>query len=105
MGGKGMQPFSYQIECWQAISEGKSGMVNAPTGCGKNCSVFLGELIRQINTNQNNHQHLNTKGIRLLWITPHRALAKDIARAMQEAIDQLELPWQVGIRNGDTSIS
>jgi len=105
MGSKGMQPFSYQIECWQAISEGKSGMVNAPTGCGKTFSVFLGELIRQINISHYNHQPINTKGIKLLWITPLRALAKDIARAMQEAIDQLELPWQVGIRNGDTSVS
>ncbi len=105
MGSKGMQPFSYQIECWQAISEGKSGMVNAPTGCGKTFSVFLGEMIRQINISHNNHHPLNTKSIRLLWITPLRALAKDIARAMQEAIDQLELPWQVGIRNGDTSVT
>ncbi len=39
----------------------------------------------------------------MLWITPLRALAKDIDRAMEEVISELNLAWQVGIRNGDTS--
>ena len=32
-----------------------------------------------------------------------RALAKDIARAMEEVIVELNMQWRVGIRNGDTS--
>ncbi len=46
------------------------------------------------------HNHL-----RLLWITPLRALAKDIGRAMEEVIEELGMQWQVGIRNGDTEIN
>jgi ATP-dependent Lhr-like helicase len=40
-----------------------------------------------------------------LWITPLRALAKDIGRAMEEVIEELGMNWKIGIRNGDTSIS
>ena len=43
--------------------------------------------------------------MQLLWITPLRALAKDIGRAMEEVIDELDMKWKVGIRNGDTSIA
>ena len=33
-----------------------------------------------------------------------RALAKDIGRAMEDVIAQLNMQWQIGIRNGDTDI-
>jgi ATP-dependent helicase Lhr and Lhr-like helicase len=46
-----------------------------------------------------------TIGLQLLWITPLRALAKDIGRAMEEVISELGMAWQVGVRNGDTSTS
>jgi ATP-dependent Lhr-like helicase len=38
----------------------------------------------------------------MIWITPLRSLSKDIAKAMQEAIDEIGLDWAVGVRNGDT---
>ena len=41
----------------------------------------------------------------MLWITPFRALAKDIGRAMEEVINELGMRWKVGIRNGDTAIA
>jgi ATP-dependent Lhr-like helicase len=44
-------------------------------------------------------------GIKLLWITPLRSLAKDLARAMTEVCTELELDWHVGVRNGDTAQS
>lgn len=98
------KPFDFQEQAWQHIIDNKSGLVNAPTGCGKTYSVFLGALIQFINEYPNDHQAKKNNGLRLLWITPLRALAKDIARAMQEAIEQLGMPWRVGIRNGDTEI-
>jgi ATP-dependent Lhr-like helicase len=39
----------------------------------------------------------------MLWITPLRALTNDIRKAMQEVCDELELPWRIGTRTGDTS--
>lgn len=45
------------------------------------------------------------QGIRLLYITPLRALTRDLALAVQEPIDAMNWPLRVGIRNGDTSTS
>lgn len=99
------KPFKFQTETWKAISEGRSGLVNAPTGFGKTFSVFLGAVISYINTHPDTFLKEKNNGIRLLWITPLRALAKDIARAMEEVINALGLKWKVGIRNGDTSVA
>lgn len=82
--------------------EGLSGIVNAPTGFGKTYSVFLAAVIDYINHNPDYTTKQNS-GLQLLWISPLRALAKDIARAMQEALAELNIPWQVAIRNGDTA--
>jgi len=98
-------PFAFQEETWQHIVNKKSGLVNAPTGCGKTYSVFLGAVISFINEHPDNYKTKNKNGLQLLWITPLRALAKDIGRAMEEVIDELGMSWQIGIRNGDTSMS
>jgi ATP-dependent helicase Lhr and Lhr-like helicase len=100
-----MQPFAFQEEAWQAIINGESGLVNAPTGCGKTYSVFLGALMQFIETHPTNYKTASKNGLQLLWITPLRALAKDIGRAMEEVITALGMQWKVGIRNGDTSIA
>ncbi|MEI6946888.1 ligase-associated DNA damage response DEXH box helicase [Paraflavisolibacter sp. H34] len=103
LASKGFQPFAYQQETWQHISNGNSGLVNAPTGSGKTFSVFLGALIQFINQHPDRYAAKGKNGLQLLWITPLRALAKDIGRAMEEVIRELGLQWQVGIRNGDTT--
>lgn len=102
---KGRYPFSFQEETWQYIIDKKSGLVNAPTGCGKTFSVFIGAIIQFINEHPEKYKTKNKNGLQLIWITPLRALAKDIGRAMEEVIDELGMAWRVGIRNGDTTIS
>lgn len=94
---KGYTPFSFQQKTWENYAAGYSGMVVAPTGFGKTFSVFLAVLIDFMN-----HQDAYKKGLKLLWITPLRSLAKDLGRAMQEAIDEIGLDWTVEVRNGDT---
>ncbi|MBP6022173.1 ligase-associated DNA damage response DEXH box helicase [Ferruginibacter sp.] len=97
-------PFAFQQQSWQHIVNGDSGLVNAPTGCGKTYSVFLGAIIQFINQHPNDYQSKKNNDLQLLWITPLRALAKDIARAMEEVIAALGMNWRIGIRNGDTAI-
>jgi ATP-dependent Lhr-like helicase len=99
MDALGQEPFSFQSQTWERFHNGYSGMVIAPTGFGKTFSVFIGVLIHFMN-NPDKHK----PGLQLLWITPLRSLAKDLARAMQEAIDQIGLDWTVEVRNGDTDI-
>ena len=105
LAGKGHRPFPFQEETWEHIIHGKSGLVNAPTGFGKTFSVFLGAVIDFINQHPNNYKTKSKNGLQLLWVTPLRALGKDIARAMEEVITELGMSWKVGIRNGDTDVS
>ncbi|RZN76443.1 MAG: ligase-associated DNA damage response DEXH box helicase, partial [Winogradskyella sp.] len=49
-----------------------------------------------------NHPEKYPKGLKLLWISPLRSLAKDLAKAMTEAVDDIGLDWSVQVRNGDT---
>ena len=103
LSSKSNKPFAFQQETWQHIINGTSGLVNAPTGCGKTYSVFLGSIIQFINDNTTTYQQKSKNGLQLIWITPLRALAKDVGRAMEEVIFELGMQWKVGIRNGDTS--
>ena len=96
------QPFLFQQQTWEHIQAGNSGLVNAPTGYGKTFSVFLGAIIQYINQHPEDYQTKKNNGLQLLWITPLRALAKDIARAMNEVVTGLGMQWQIGMRNGDT---
>ena len=97
LGGKGFEPFGFQLETWEKFGKNYSGMVIAPTGFGKTYSVFLAVITDFLNNPENYKD-----GLQLLWITPLRALAKDIAKAMTEAIDEIGLDWKVAVRNGDT---
>lgn len=103
--GKGFHAFQFQEEAWQHIINGDSGLVNAPTGCGKTFSVFLGSVIQFINEHEKNYQSKKNNGLQLLWVTPLRALAKDIGRAMEQVVFELGMQWRVAIRNGDTDVN
>lgn len=97
MADKNISPFRFQIETWKKFGNGYSGMVVAPTGFGKTYSVFLALISDFLNRPEK-----YGKGLKMIWITPLRSLSKDIAKAMQEAIDEIGLDWAVGVRNGDT---
>ncbi len=97
MADKGISPFTFQTETWRKFGNGYSGMVIAPTGFGKTYSVFLAMICDFLNRPEKYR-----KGLKMIWITPLRSLSKDIAKAMQEAIDEIGLDWLVGVRNGDT---
>ena len=101
---KGLTPFAFQQQAWQHIVNGESGLVNAPTGCGKTFSVFLGSVIDFINRYPDDYKTKKKNGLQLMWVTPLRALAKDIGRAMNDVVEELGLQWKIGIRNGDTTL-
>ena len=97
MDSKNQEPFPFQIQTWEKFSRGYSGMVVAPTGFGKTFSVFLAVVIDFLN-----HPEHYPKGLKLLWISPLRSLAKDLAKAMTEAVEEIGLDWDIQVRNGDT---
>lgn len=100
---KQWQQFPFQKEMERAFLKGYSGLLNAPTGSGKTFAMFLPFIADYINKHPNDYRTRKNNGLQLLWITPLRALTNDIRKAMQTVVDDLDLPWKVGSRTGDTS--
>lgn len=100
----GWTPFGFQLETWQAYLDGFNGLVNAPTGSGKTYSLLMPILLEFIRDNQE-RKNIKDLGLQAIWITPIRALSKEIELSAQRLIDGLGIPWKVGVRSGDTKIS
>jgi ATP-dependent Lhr-like helicase len=100
---KGWHAFPFQEEVWQAYLDGKNGLLNAPTGSGKTYALWMPVLIDWINRNADTYKTKTNNGLQLLWITPLRALTKDIHKAMQTVSWELDIPWLIKVRTGDSS--
>jgi len=99
---QGWTPMNFQKETWVHIIDGKSGLVNAPTGSGKTYSIFIGILLDFIIKNPN-HTSKSNHGLQLIWVSPIRALAKEIQMSCQRAAEALGVKWQIEIRTGDST--
>lgn len=93
---------TFQKDAADAYLSGKNGLVNAPTGSGKTYSLWIPILIRHINEIAVKSSK-PTKGLKVLWITPLRALSKDLHRNMEMAVSEMNLKWEIGVRTGDTN--
>ena len=120
---QGWKPLPFQRDVWQRYLDGESGLLHTPTGSGKTLAAFGGPLLEALATDPatarigarllpNGGKDCGIKGrgrdgasgrIKVLWITPLRALATDTVRALREPIDALGLDWQVGMRTGDAT--
>ncbi|MFG0293738.1 MAG: DEAD/DEAH box helicase [Phycisphaerales bacterium JB050] len=103
-------PFDFQREAWQAYSRAEDGLVHAPTGMGKTLSVWLGPVSEWLDEHPEHApstevERALAEPLRVLWITPLRALASDTLDALQQPIRDLGLPWTVEKRTGDTAQS
>ncbi len=93
--GRGWEVFPFQREVWEAFAAGESGLVHCSTGAGKTYAVWFAALLAE---------QLEAAGsLRVLWVTPLRALAADTERALLGPLEELDLDWSVGRRTGDTS--
>lgn len=101
---RGWRAFPFQLEAWRAYLDGYHGMINAPTGSGKTYALLLPILLEFIREFPEAGERTNS-GLRAVWITPIRALTREIQASAQRAIDELGLQWEVGIRSGDTATS
>ncbi len=79
---KKWKAFPFQKQTWKAYLSGKDGMLNAPTGSGKTYTMGLGILTEYLE-NQDSKDHQT--GIQAIWITPIRALAKEIEFSLSTA--------------------
>lgn len=95
---KAWSPFPFQIQTWEAYWRGCNGLLNAPTGSGKTLAMFMPVLTECLAQ----PEHKAFKGLKLLWLTPLRSLSRDIAHACQSVCQDLDAPWEIGLRTGDT---
>lgn len=99
---RGRQPFPFQLETWQAYLDGRSGLIHAPTGTGKTQAAFWGPLLEWLSQGK---APTTPPRLRVLWVTPMRALAADTEQALHEIITDLDIGWSVERRTGDTAVS
>lgn len=92
---QGWTPHAFQVDAWEHIRAGRSGLLNVPTGSGKTLAA-LGGVLTPSRT---------TGSVHTVYITPIRALARDIGDALRQPCDALGLGWRVEERTGDTSSS
>ena len=108
---RGWSAFKFQHEAWAAYTDGRSGLIHASTGLGKTYAAWLGPVMESLQTRDDTrHARLtgerrSSEPLRVLWITPLRALANDTAQNLRAPIDDLGLNWSVEVRTGDTSSS
>lgn len=95
--GLGFTPHSFQIEAWDAAAKGQSGLIQVPTGSGKTYAAYLGALARALESDR--------EGLKILYLTPLRAVTRDVEQALRRPVDDLKLPLRVESRTGDTGQS
>ena len=101
---KGQKPFRFQRETWKAYSDGFSGLMHSATGTGKTLAAWLAPILYWLKNNPN-RRDWNPKippPLRVLWVTPLRALAKDTENALRAPLEKIGLPWLLGSRTGDS---
>jgi ATP-dependent helicase Lhr and Lhr-like helicase len=101
------EPTPAQELAWPALAAGESALVVAPTGSGKTLAAFLVFLDRL------GREPRDDSGVRVLYVTPLRALGNDIHRnleiplaGMRRVAERLGRPLPgitTGMRTGDTT--
>jgi ATP-dependent Lhr-like helicase len=105
---RGWTPFAFQREVWAAYRAGESGLIHAGTGTGKTYAAWMGPLLEWMATHEPDRRPRRRAAappLRVLWLTPLRALAADTEAALRAPLLELGIPWTLERRTGDTSAS
>lgn len=99
---RGWKPFPFQREVWRLYRAGESGLMHAATGTGKTYAAWLGPVLEWLEETAGQIVPRQAPPLRVLWVTPLRALVADTEQALRLPLDELGLPWRVESRTGDT---
>src|SRR5438270_6032909 len=88
------EPTPAQELGWSAIASGEHTLIQAPTGSGKTLAAFLYGIDRL--------GQAAGEGIRLLYVSPLKALNYAIERNLRGPLAGLESELRVAVRTGDT---
>ena len=102
---------------WPAIARGESSLILAPTGTGKTLTAFLWCLDRLMLENRDQgsgagDQNAATRGCRIVYVSPLKALAVDVERNLRSPLAgianmarRMGVPFHepaISVRTGDT---
>lgn len=92
---QGWKPFPFQEEVWRRYLAGESGLVQVVTGAGKTYAAAMGPVAEMLAR--------PTPGLKLLYVTPLRAVSRDIEKAI--VAPMVEMGWNLRVesRTGDTA--
>jgi ATP-dependent Lhr-like helicase len=79
-------PTQAQVDGWAAISAGRHTLIHAPTGSGKTLAAFLWMLDRLAT-----EPRPDQKGIRVLYVSPLKALTYDVERNLRAPLAGIAL--------------
>src|SRR5690554_1766989 len=100
---KEWKPFAFQRRTWEAVAKGKSGLLNAPTGFGKTMALWFGVLEHYyLKVEPKRTDKRRKVKLHCLWITPLRALSREILHATENVSADLGIDYRIGLRTGDT---
>ncbi|HXH30900.1 MAG TPA: ligase-associated DNA damage response DEXH box helicase [Bacteriovoracaceae bacterium] len=94
---KGWVPRDFQRDAWKAYLRGQDGLIHVSTGFGKTyagCMAALAEMTLE---------QRPASGIHILYISPLRALSGDIIKSLKQPLEDMNLPFTVEGRTGDTT--
>ena len=104
------QPTAVQREAWPAIHAGQDVLAIAPTGSGKTLAAFLAAIDRLMSMPVASR---STRGVRVLYVSPLKALAVDVAKNLMMPLNGIAAAYQaqgdvapaitVATRSGDTT--
>ncbi|MDF2837421.1 MAG: box helicase, partial [Paenibacillus sp.] len=106
------EPTDVQRQAWRSIGEGHHTLIAAPTGSGKTLAALLPCLDKLVQSRERS----GPAGVRILYLTPLKALNNDIHHHVLHFVEQLEAvaassgetAWsgiRCEVRTGDTSQS
>src|SRR5205823_82482 len=81
---------------WPAIASGSDVLIQAPTGSGKTLTAFL-YAIDRLTANP-------AEGLRVLYVSPLKALNYDIERNLRGPLAGLESALRVGVRAAQVAL-
>lgn len=103
---RGWEPFAFQREAWTAYLAGRSGLITVPTGAGKTYAAYGGPLAELARLPRRPAADKGRpRSLRVLYITPLRAVSRDIELALRLPVEEMGLGVDVESRTGDTTSS
>ncbi len=113
---RGWQPFQFQTDVWHSYLTGHSGLIHSATGTGKTLAAWMGPLLESgmfdlgsasgegaSRRAKDPQSAIRYPKLKVLWLTPLRALAADTVSALRAPLEELGMNWRVEARTGDTS--